>query len=74
VPEDCGHTFQANYKCPCYSYYVTIPINLDANTNLAFIYACPKVLGNNNVVACSYDSPTDFAESKFAGILMLPHY
>ena len=24
-PKDCGHTFQANHKCPCYSYYVTIP-------------------------------------------------
>ena len=20
-PEDCGHTFHANHKCPCYSYY-----------------------------------------------------
>jgi len=26
-PKDCGHTFQANYKCPCYSYYVTLPLS-----------------------------------------------
>jgi len=22
--EDCGHTFQANYKCPCYIYYAQL--------------------------------------------------
>ena len=34
--EDCGHTFQAMYECPCYSYYV-ISVNtnsLNANTSV----------------------------------------
>jgi len=22
--EDCRYAFQANYKCPCYSYFVTL--------------------------------------------------
>jgi len=29
-PEDCGHTFQANHKCPYYSFYVTLPLRLIA--------------------------------------------
>jgi len=31
-PEDCGNTFQANYKCPYYSHYVTFT-GFDANVS-----------------------------------------
>ena len=47
-PKDCRHTFQANHKCPCYSYYVTLPKanSLNANTNTItgffILYACLK--------------------------------
>ena len=47
-PEDCGHnTFQANHKCPFYSYYVTLPLRLIALMPirvrpLGSLYACPK--------------------------------
>ena len=37
-PEDWGHTFQANHKCPCYNYYVTAKCQYEYDHYVLYIY------------------------------------
>jgi len=72
MPSDFGHTFQANHKCPCYSYYVTansLNANASTSSSTGFFICIPEGYAASNIAKIVRTSALDIPESPVDQIL-----